>query len=88
MLETMVVHVAPLLVEYLIFTLFSPAEVHVMLCTVEAFQISPPLGAVTVIPVGAAMVNAASLTSYVERFDASLMRTRACVVGVLGTGQP
>lgn len=76
MFETIVIHVEPLLVEYLIRTLLVPAEVHLIVWAVATFQISPPLGDMTVMPFGAVMLNAASLMSLTAAFEASLMRTR------------
>ena len=80
-----VVQLVPLLVEYSIFTLVILVNVHVIFWAEPAIHDSPPLGATTVMPGGGAMVKTALLTSFVAAFDASLMRTRACEVGVLGT---
>src|ERR1043165_7333348 len=65
-------------------TLATPLCVHIILCDVPAFQLSPPFGAVTV-SVGCAIVKTALLTSLVTALVASLTRTRAWLVKISGT---
>ena len=55
-----------------------------MFQTVPGIKFSPPFGDDTVTLGGWAIVKIASLISFTLAFEASLTRTRACVVGVFG----
>jgi hypothetical protein len=80
-----IVQLLPLFVEYSIFTFVTPFCDQVILCEVPDVQFSPPAGAVRVMLGGAEIVNTLLLRSLVAAFEASLMRTFACVVGEYGT---
>jgi len=86
-LALIIIQLEPLFVEYSILTLVILVKVQVIFWLDDAIHVSPPLGVRTVTLGVGLIVNTALLRSFTLAFEASLMRTRACVVGVFATVQ-